>query len=91
MQVDVGGRLDIGLQRIGVQEQDQLGALVELVGDRPLPHELLRVLHELGRKGRLIAGRGPWHRTPPRVDRTFVPLRFLSSLPATLSQPYSYF
>jgi len=82
-------RLDVGAERIGMEEQDQAGALVELIRDRPVPDELPSLLHELGRKGGLIARRGSWHGTPPTVGRNFLPLASLSSVPNTLRQPYS--
>jgi hypothetical protein len=90
MQVHFGRCLDVGPARIGVQEHDQLGALVELVGGGPLPHERLGVRHELGREIGLIVRRGTWHGIPPAAGAILVPTAPLSSLPITRRQPYSH-
>ncbi len=86
MQVHRGRRRDVGLQRISVQQQHQAGALVEVVGDRALPHKLAGLRHE--RRGEIwpIERRGTWHSTPPATESHGLPLRFPASLPAT--QPY---
>jgi hypothetical protein len=84
MQVHRGRRLDIGEPGIGVKQHDQLGTLMELVGNRPLPYQLLRVLHELDGKLGLIAGRGTWHGAPPAAGEILGLTAPRSSLSATL-------
>jgi hypothetical protein len=54
-------RLDIGQQRISMEEPHQLGALSPLIGNRPLPHNGLSLLHKIGGKIGTINWRGTWH------------------------------
>lgn len=92
MQADFGSCLDVGPERIGVQQQDQLRTLVELVGRRPLAHDLASLLHELGWEDRLIVRHGAWHGHPSSGGLDLRrPPSAPSTLPATLSQPYRQF
>ena len=56
LEVHLGGRPTVGEEGIGLQEQHQLGALTQLIGDGPLPHDALGLLDKGGGKEGTI----PW-------------------------------
>jgi hypothetical protein len=59
MEVYLCRRTDIGQEGVGMQEQDQGGALSQLIGDRPLPHKISSLLHKVIGEIRSIDWRGP--------------------------------
>lgn len=89
MELHGGGRLHVGLQRIRMEQQDQAGTLMELMGGGALPHELTGLLHERGGEDRAIERRGTWHRTPPAQAVLCAARRLRVSVPAEGTQPYS--
>jgi hypothetical protein len=50
MEVHRGSRTTIGEEGIGLEQQHQLRTLAQLIGNRPLPHEALRLLDKGGGK-----------------------------------------
>jgi hypothetical protein len=72
-----------------MQEQHQCGTLAQLIGDRPVPHNLQGLLHKVVGKIRLIDRRGTWHDTHPVVFKRLVPIQSPCSLPEMRGQPYN--
>ena len=52
----LGGSTTVGEEGIGLQQQYQFGALTQLIGDGPLPHEALGLLDKSGGKKGTIQG-----------------------------------
>jgi hypothetical protein len=59
MEVHLGGGTTVGEEGIGLQQQHQLGALAQLIGDGPLPHDALGLLDKGGGKKGTIPWRWP--------------------------------
>jgi hypothetical protein len=59
MEVHLGGCTTVGEEGIGFEQQHQLRTLAQLIGNRPLPHEALRLLDKGGGKKGTIQ----WQRT----------------------------
>lgn len=89
MEVDLGGSANVGEEGSSLQQQHQLRTLAQLIGDRPLPHDALRLLDKGdGKKGTI-----PWQRTRHALGLfLFTTLRLignLRTLPRIPAQPYN--
>ena len=89
MEVYLCRRTDIGQTVVGMQEQHQGGALSQLIGDRPLPHNIPGLLHKVIGEIRSIDWRGPCYESHPVVFKRLVPIQSPHSLPETRGQPYN--
>jgi len=72
-----------------MQEQHQGGALSQLIGDRPWPHESPSLRHKVVRKSRSLDGRGTWHATHLWVCKGLVLIQSPHTLLEMRGQPYN--
>jgi hypothetical protein len=89
MEAHLGSRTTIGEEGIGLEQQHHLRPLAQVIGDRPLPHEALRVLDKGGGKQGTIQWQRPRHGITLFL---FTTLRLLGdswSLPPIPAQPYN--
>jgi len=85
MEVHRGGCVNVGQEWVGVEEQHQPGALLQLLRDGPLPNDPPGLLYKVRRKVGAIEWRRTWHVTHPLLFKRLLPLRSPRSLPSILA------
>jgi hypothetical protein len=80
------GRLPMGEDRLGVQQEDQAGALAKLILDRALRNELVALGNKSGREIGAIRRERSRHDVHPFNSVLFVSIRSPHRLPQSLRQ-----